>query len=72
MTAKKPTRSKQTGGGRVTPKGTKPAGASSSSTTGHSTTGAQRPAPKTSFDPVNNRQYSGHVGPSRSAHRGNR
>ncbi len=70
MTAKKPSRSKQPGGGRVTPKGTKPAGASSS--TGHGPTGAQRPAPKSSFDPVNSRQYSGHVGPSRSALRGNR
>jgi hypothetical protein len=68
---KKPSRSK-TAGGRVTPKGTQPAGSSSSHD--HGPTGSVNAArtAKPRVDPVANRQFSGHAGPSRSAHRGNR
>ena len=73
MTAKKPSRSsKQQAGGRVTAKGTKPA--VTGDPAGDRPTGAApaaRPAsPRT--DPVKGRQFNGHAGPSRSAHRGNR
>jgi hypothetical protein len=72
MTAKKQSRSKQAGGGRVTPKGTQPAGTTSNHD--HGPTGSVNAArtAKPRVDPVSNRQFSGHAGPSRSAHRGNR
>lgn len=71
MTAKKPTRSKHSGGGRVTPKGTRPEGATSGGTHGERAFGSHRDA-KPRFDPASNRQFSGHAGPNRTAHRGNR
>jgi hypothetical protein len=70
--SKKPSRSKQPNGGRVTPKGTQPAGTSSAND--HGPTGSVNAArtAKPRVDPVGNRQFQGHAGPSRSAHRGNR
>lgn len=68
MTAKKPSRSKQPGG-RVTPKGTKPTGSEAGHPKGPS--GAFRGS-RPRFDPVRSRQFAGHTGPNRSAHRGNR
>ena len=71
MTAKKPSRSTKQAGGRVTPKGTKPAEATSSTPRPTGAAPTVRPI-KPRVDPVRGNQVTGHAGPSRSAHRGNR
>jgi hypothetical protein len=71
MTAKKPNRSKQTSGGRVTPKGTKPAGEATHHTAKPTGFGSPR-EPGAPVDPLRNRQLNAPRAPSRAAHRGQR
>jgi hypothetical protein len=67
--AKKPSRNGQPGlGGRVTPKGTRPAGSTSAGAHQHNgDVGGRRPAPGR-IDPGHARSFGGPVGPTRAGH----